>query len=508
MARRLVILMILMSVAVVAVTVLGTPKNLQISITDPRAGSTIKIGDKVNIRVKVSNLMQQEDHWVWFYLKIRKEDWPESGARIIQSFSPGRGEPLLYPNQRIRPKNDVWEGIAVVWDTALLFSSRTISQSKLAPGRYYIQIGVAEIIHNIHGKGAVLSPEVPVVLVEAPPTPTPTPTPTSPLPTPTQLRIAPYTKPPYWVGRGITFKIVSPPEPDQVFKSFQWDFGDKATSDMVIPTHWYYKAGAYNVKLTAWPQAGHLGKPSQSNIIHIKVELPPPPVAVTREIMGFPSSCTNGGSVVLPHEFDVQIRLTITVNDPGRAAAFVVREKIPVHWHMGTITLHASDKRKVITHKTITREGSNEFTWQEWLFQGPFGQGEALVIDYVLSSDANIPLGSYKLDGEVAIGFPAKVSPIAGSSAFNVVVKLPIEVVIANITWADSPKESGLQPTDFILTAPTLETQGTHCTISDEQLQIAILLWKTGTPVPYTGGQTISYEKLLELIAYHQAEGS
>ncbi|GEM_PF-5144139 len=512
-AWRWASLLVLLLMVVPSLGVLG---QLEVEMTDPEPGAQLVLGETVDVKVTISNLAADTYHRIWFVLRIRRESWGED-SWVSLSVAPDRESgPTAFPTKTVRGWHGSWNGLAVVWDTARSFPRQDTDDPLAADDPYYLQIGITEDIHAVTDASRIVwSPEVGVTFaasrgddsqqgedegdedsedeeetVET-------------------LSIGVHLKaPPHFAGESISFRILAPDPLDDVYQSFLWDFGDGTRSVEATPVHRFGTPGNYRVTLTAWRQPSHQGDSVVSNELRIAVLPPAPAVSATRKVLGFPSSLSATSPSQLLLGFDLQVQISIVVNDPSKARAFVVRERIPAGWALPEegMTTTVSDDLEGRTRETQATDGSDGIAWREWLFRGPFTTGETVVLNYKLRPGATTLVGRYDLVGEVAIG-TSDTQPVGGSSEVVLVPYLPIEVVIAHISRATALRDCDECPSqEELVIEPRIFAQSGEVpyTISDEQLDVAVCLWSNNCPVPYTGGQTISYTKLLELIELHE----
>ncbi len=501
---------LLLALVLVAVPSLGETGELQIEITNPEGGAQLVLGDMIDINVAIRNLSTDPSHRIWFSLRIRRASWGEDAWVALPTAERRESGPTSFPSRSVRGSQGSWNGMAVVWDTSRPFPRQETEDPFAEDDPYYIQIGVVESIHDTTDESRMAwSPEVALTFkespddvlqeVEEPAGPVTEDERGQPLSIGVHLK-----PPPHFAGESIAFKILVPESPGDVYQSFLWDFGDGARSVEAAPVHRYETQGTYHVRLTAWSQPNHEGDTIDSNELQIVVLPPAPAVRTTRRILGFPSSLDATSATRLLPGFELQVQLSIVINDPSKAYAFVVRERIPNGWTIpgAGMTSSVSEGLEGRTRETQATAGSTGIAWREWLFRGPFTKGETIVVNYVLSPDADAPLGRYELAGDVSVG-TSETRPVEGGSEVVLVLSLPVEVVIAHIDRATASMDCVGCPSQEAFTLepkPFARSGAPYYTISSEQLDFAVCLWSNNCTVPYTGGQTITYTKLLELI--------
>lgn len=248
--------------------------------------------------------------------------------------------------------------------------------------------------------------------------------------------------------------------------SWRWDFGDGSSSSKRNPTHRYSSDGQYPVTLQVTDDEGASCETSQTITVGLIEALP------VRSLLTFP------WDQVLPgRDYDVAVEITpkLCINGLG------LKETYPQGWEI-----------------TPVDNGGAEFhSPNEWVWQGPVcppaNPGDEPKVAYKISVPGSAAAGHYSISGMVSSFSPRFEIRVGGLNSVEVVEELPVEVAIACLDVAAGEPDPS-----------SCYNERGQAVITEEQIERAKELYRSGEPVPGTGGQVIDYEMMLRLLAYYQ----
>lgn len=270
------------------------------------------------------------------------------------------------------------------------------------------------------------------------------------------------------VGQKALFDAGESKDPDGKIVEYQWDFDEDgnfevATEDPEV-AHRFQKGGEQEVGLRVVDSQGMKNAKRKRISVHKVL------ASIKRDISA--RNLTPGDTV----------KVTLKLNTETDLNGAGVVEKVPAGWKVEPVQTDGAKFKS---------SGSGTY---EWLFMDNFLAGETREIVYLLKvpdlKNLSMDLSSdVSLSGAVEVTRPSYSAETEGESRLNVLEALPLSGAIAHYDT-----ERG-----------TLDMK-TDQTISSTQLKWAAELWLEDNPVPGTGGERITYDKLRRL-AHYKLEG-
>jgi PKD repeat protein len=281
---------------------------------------------------------------------------------------------------------------------------------------------------------------------------------------------------------GFTYEPVNPSTADDVnffdesydpfgktIVSWEWDFGDDSGSPKRNPTHRYSRKGTYSVSLTVCDSEGACCETGRQITVDL-VE-----VNAARSAVTFPFD------QVLPGR-SYEVNVLIDPEDGVCIRGMGLKEVYPQGWEI-----------KPVDNDSAQFKPPNEWVWQEPLGAGCMEEDPPdPKVKYKVAIPPGLAGGLYSVSGTVSSFAPRFDIGVGGFSTLEVVEELPLKVAIACL--------------DVATGVPAPEScydGGGRAVITQAQIERAKELYHSGEPVPATGGKTIDYENMLELLAYH-----
>ena len=190
--------------------------------------------------------------------------------------------------------------------------------------------------------------------------------------------------------------------------------------------------------------------------------------SASRSLLTFPQGALLPG---LSYAVTVQIEPHVQINGLG------LKEFYPQGW----------------TIMPVDSAGAEFKEPNEWIWQGPLAPEETKLVKYELAVPVGTAPGPYSTSGTLSSYAPRFELSVGGMTNLLVVDHLELKVAVACLNVETEQPDP----------ASCYDEQG-QAVISEAQIEKAKEYYRTGTPVPGSGGQVIDYSTLLELLAYYQ----